>query len=322
MTPSRLSRTQSMYDLYGNKPGGMMNVMTEEEDMSEAEDIHQKSESNSSTNSNNNNAVTGMLTLELKRTKTSVIIPLIQDNMIKNISEHNQSLIKEKCKLNMEHKLKMNRVVDDNVLQVESPCIRNGASHNEHIVFKNKTLIPVVAFSDEFRPEFNVQSCPINPKLEQQVMAGMKQDLLFYQNNSNYDEIVSRTIFISLRAREIKLIEMNINNKDNKAFSLPSSPTKQMTNNNGTTSTTTNNTYKTKIKKIYTPTKNNGNKELINKIEKAFSEIGHLFAIQQQLYQQHNNNPNRTNDSGYNNSEITKREFHEKLCKLVLQIIN
>ena len=34
-----------MYDLYGNKPGGMMNVMTEEEDMSEAEDIHQKSES-------------------------------------------------------------------------------------------------------------------------------------------------------------------------------------------------------------------------------------------------------------------------------------
>ena len=80
----------------------------------------------------------------------------------------------------------------------------------------------------------------------------MKQDLLFYQNNSNYDEIVSRTIFISLRAREIKLIEMNINNKDNKAFSLPSSPTKQMTNNNGTTSTTTNNTYKTKIKKIYT----------------------------------------------------------------------
>lgn len=322
MTPSRLSRTQSMYDLYGNKPGGMMNVMTEEEDMSEAEDIHQKSESNSSTNSNNNNAVTGMLTLELKRTKTSVIIPLIQDNMIKNISEHNQSLIKEKCKLNMEHKLKMNRVIDDNVLQVESPCIRNGTSHNEHIVFKNKTLIPVVAFSDEFRPEFNVQSCPINPKLEQQVMAGMKQDLLFYQNNSNYDEIVSRTIFISLRAREIKLIEMNINNKDNKAFSLPSSPTKQMTNNNGTTSTTTNNTYKTKIKKIYTPTKNNGNKELINKIEKAFSEIGHLFAIQQQLYQQHNNNPNRTNDSGYNNSEITKREFHEKLCKLVLQIIN
>ncbi|KAF6065176.1 hypothetical protein FOB64_004943 [Candida albicans] len=322
MTPSRLSRTQSMYDLYGNKPGGMMNVMTEEEDMSEAEDIHQKSESNSSTNSNNNNAVTGMSTLELKRTKTSVIIPLIQDNMIKNISEHNQSLIKEKCKLNMEHKLKMNRVVDDNVLQVESPCIRNGTSHNEHIVFKNKTLIPVVAFSDEFRPEFNVQSCPINPKLEQQVMAGMKQDLLFYQNNSNYDEIVSRTIFISLRAREIKLIEMNINNKDNKAFSLPSSPTKQMTNNNGTTSTTTNNTYKTKIKKIYTPTKNNGNKELINKIEKAFSEIGHLFAIQQQLYQQHNNNPNRTNDSGYNNSEITKREFHEKLCKLVLQIIN
>ena len=82
---------------------------------------------------------------------------------------------------------------------------------------------------------------------------------------------------------------MNINNKDNKAFSLPSSPTKQMTNNNGTTSTTTNNTYKTKIKKIYTPTKNNGNKELINKIEKRLVKL-HLFAIQQQLYQQHNNN--------------------------------
>ena len=320
MTPSRLSRTQSMYDLYGNKPAGMMNVMNEEEDMSEGEDLHQKSEFNSNATTNNN-AVTGMLTLELKRTKTSVFIPLIQDNMIKNISEHNQSLIKEKCKLIMEHKLKMSGVIDDNILQVESPSIHKGTRHNEHIVFRNKTLIPVVAFSDEFRPEFNVQSCPINPKLEQQVMTGMKQDLLFYQNNSNYDEIVSRTIFISLRAREIKLIEMNINNKDNKGFSIPSSPSKQMVNN-GTIPSTTNNTYKTKIKKIYTPSKNNGNRELINKIETAFSEIGQLFAIQQQLYQQHNNNINRTNDSTYNNSEVTKREFHEKLCKLVLQIIN
>ncbi|RCK54748.1 Protein LST4 [Candida viswanathii] len=279
MTPSRLSRTQSMYDLYkqgGAVAGGvagsgsiamLTNVMYEEDDLIER---------------NHNKAIP---TLEIKRTKTSVYTPLIQDNMVKNIGEHDRSLIKQKCRTIMENKPKVS-VPENNDKELEvQPTITP-----DETIFKHKGLLPVVAFSDEFRPEFSVQSCPLNPKLEQQVMSNMKNDLLFYQNNNTYEEVTSRTIFISLRAREIKLIEMNIKN------------------DTGNSSNPNNNTYKTKIKKLFTPLKNSGNKELINKIGGLFFDINQLFNLQQL-------------ERNTSNVEITKKEFHDKLCSLVLQLI-
>lgn len=294
MTPNRLSRTQSMYDLYKQGGGGgiggittttatvtgitgggslimMSNIMDEEDDLIER---------------NNNQSSQAIPTLEIKRTKTSVFTPLIQDNMVKNIGEHDRSLIKQKCKLIMDNKPKyVNENNEENhVLEVESNDMIDEGNKETSTIFKHKGLLPIVAFSDEFRPEFSVQSCPLNPKLEQQVMNNMKNDLLFYQNNNSYEEITSRTIFISLRAREIKLIEMNIKN-DN-------------INQGGI-----NNTYKTKIKKLFTPLKNSGNKDMMNKIGGLFYDINQLFNLQQR------------------SNEISKKEFHDKLCNLVLQLI-
>ncbi|KAL6452542.1 hypothetical protein SBY92_001803 [Candida maltosa Xu316] len=293
MTPSRLSRTQSMYDLYNKQnntgvnsfascAGGVggvgsgistiggsaaMNIMDEED-------------------TTNNKSIIG--SLEIKRSKTSVFVPLIQDNMIKNITEHDKSIIKKKCKMIMGHKPKIQVKNQQQFHEEEEEVDTKGEECEDRTIFKHKALIPVVAFSDEFRPEFTVQSCPINPKLEQQVMSNMKNDLLFYQNNNTnntYNEITSRTIFISLRAREIKLIEMNI--KNTKSALSPM-----------------NNTYKTKIKKVFTPMKNTGDKELIDKISHLFEDISQLFTIQQQV------------------NSISKKEFHDKLCGLVLQLIN
>ncbi|EMG51022.1 hypothetical protein G210_4849 [Candida maltosa Xu316] len=325
MTPSRLSRTQSMYDLYNKQnntgvnsfascAGGVggvgsgistiggsaaMNIMDEED-------------------TTNNKSIIG--SLEIKRSKTSVFVPLIQDNMIKNITEHDKSIIKKKCKMIMGHKPKI-QVSEGNVLQVknqqqfheeEEEVDTKGEECEDRTIFKHKALIPVVAFSDEFRPEFTVQSCPINPKLEQQVMSNMKNDLLFYQNNNTnntYNEITSRTIFISLRAREIKLIEMNIKNTKSALSPISSSGASNAIN---TVPSTMNNTYKTKIKKVFTPMKNTGDKELIDKISHLFEDISQLFTIQQQVYQ----------SNGNTNNSISKKEFHDKLCGLVLQLIN
>ncbi|ODV77102.1 uncharacterized protein CANTADRAFT_31997, partial [Suhomyces tanzawaensis NRRL Y-17324] len=195
MTPTKLSRTQSMFDLYNMHSGHQNNPVREE-----------KMNVVGFKNGPKNN-------LEIKRSKTGVYTPLINDNMVKNISEHNRDVIKLKCSeiMNMNVSLKYS---DDDTLEAAPLSTFANLSQefddiDEFSIYKQKPLLPAVAFSDEFRSEFTVQSCPINPKLEAQVTTAMKNDLLFYQSNGGYEEIISRTVFISLRAREIKVIEMS-----------------------------------------------------------------------------------------------------------------
>lgn len=168
---------------------------------------------------------------------------------------------------------------------------------NELCNYEN--LLPNVAFTDEFRSEFILQSCPINPRLEQQVVNSMKNDLLFYQNNCKINNISLKTIFISLRAREIKLIEMKSGETISPNIDSPS-PIQSYFND-----FKRNGSYKTSIKKVYTPTKNNGDIELINLIDKNLNQINDLF------YE----NFKETNNE-YNN------EFYEKLSQLVFKLIN
>ncbi|RLV95992.1 hypothetical protein JA1_000630 [Spathaspora sp. JA1] len=333
---NKLSRTQSMYDLYNMN--SLMNVMSEETDSLESlTESNQESITAERTTSPvatttptpttpiSANTTTTSNTLEIKRSKTSIFTPLINDNLIKNVDEHNKSTIRSKCQAIMHmNKHRTRKAIDDEAtLEIDNvTCVND---HEEDVVFKHKALLSSVAFSDEFRPEFSVQSCPISPKLEQQVMNAMKNDLLFYQNNCNYDAITTRTIFISLRAREIKLIEMNLQNPPSSGLSSVEgtitgygtspintsyiSDNQQNNHSHGSRrNSTTNSSYRTRIKKVYTPTKNLGNRELINQVEQVLDEINQLFTIQLQLFQD-----KKTKSSGI--------EFHNRLSKLVLSLL-
>lgn len=340
MTPNKLSRTQSIYDMYNvYNMNCLMNVMDEEELVAETMSEGTSRSSNIGTNGPTaGSAGAGVAihkSLEIKRSKTSVFTPLINCAMVKNVDELNQHAIRMKCKKIMNtkpkvkangHSLEVNDAEEEGAKCKEESDLEMPERDEDDIVFKHRALLSSVAFSDEFRPEFSIQSCPVNPKLEQQVMNTMRNDLLFYQNNSKYEAITTRTIFISLRAREIKLIEMNLQNP-----TTSTSPNETSTAMNGyfdnhsinSTNGSTgigggsssrrnsvaglNKSYKTKIRKIYTPMKNLGDRELINRIEFILDEINQLFSIQQQLY--------------HDKKKSNGKEFHDKLSKLVLSLL-
>lgn len=182
-------------------------------------------------------------TPQLQRTKTSIRVPIIMSRDVQ--VDHNQDIIRKKCEKIIGGDVSWKQG-DESTMEVDFDFSEGPAVHY-------KALLPNVAFSDEFRPEYGIQSCPVNSKLESQVMAAMKNDLQFYQNR--YTQVLSRTIFISLRAREIKVIEMNLNGDSGQ--------------------------YKTRIKKVFTTAKNCGDRIEIAKVEDELNEIQRLFADQQ-----------------------------------------
>lgn len=276
---------------------------------------------------------TGM-NMNLSRTNSGIFSPIMNDT--KDCYEYNQALIMKRCQAIMKKRNILIKKWDDNVLEVDCLPREDGAekekedgieddddddeiyelsdpdqstitsisslSLNKQVskssIIKLKNLNPIVSFTEEFRPEFNLQSCPASNKLEQQIMSTMKQDLLYYQNFFHYEKITTRTILVSLRAREIKQIEMRINNKGivdssnqeftrDSQFSLPNIPKP------------VNNTYHTKIKKVYTPTRNIGNLKLIQSIEAIFGEIDQLI--------------------NYNKDK--SQDFYDNLIKLVRKLL-
>ncbi|CAI5756753.1 unnamed protein product [Candida verbasci] len=260
----KLSRAQSMYDLYN------LNVMNEEE-------FNEMTTSPKSINQDFSKIQNRKNILEIKRSKTSVYSPLINDKSIKNVSEHNLKSIKEKCKLIIDSKSK---------LSILGSTIKVEPTNFDNLVFKHRPLNSSIAYTDEIRGEFGVQSCPINIKLEQQILNTMKNDLSFYQKNFNYDDVTIRTIFISLKAREIKLLEMNT-----------------------ASSIFNDNTYKMKSKKVFTQNRNTGNKEMIEKVEDILNDINQLFINQQELY----HDKKQFNSNG--------KEFYNNLTKLVYKLL-
>lgn len=59
-----------------------------------------------------------------------------------------------------------------------------------------KPLAPLCGYISDFSPGFALQACPLAPELESKVSTAMRADLNYYQQ--------SRTVFVSLRAREVR----------------------------------------------------------------------------------------------------------------------
>lgn len=293
----------------------------------------------------------------MKRSNTSIYTPALRDTYkLKNINDFNRNIIKSKCSLIMKARisvgdsvdktLNINSIIEKNEDESDScygdeSTITSSTKINEIApLIKHRPLFPNVAFAEEFRPEFILQSCPINSKLESQVMTTMKNDLLFYQNNCQFEKVTSRSVFVSLRAREIKVIEMNVGEtvsgqvetspnsqassnsgtpvgslQESQKPSLQSALTKGIRNNKSDQSEHTSrnsmpsnstSSYKTMIKKIFSPTRNSGDKEVIFAIENTLDEIAKLFQ----------------SNSNCQKSLTTNQDFNEKLTMLMSNILS
>ncbi|QFZ29849.1 hypothetical protein EJF18_60363 [Clavispora lusitaniae] len=109
-----------------------------------------------------------------------------------SVDDFNAERIRRKCNSIMEESVKCTVDSEKNALFVPPP--------GSPSLIQRTPLLPNVAFVDEFRPEFSLQACPMSASLESSVVSAMKNDLLVYD--------CSKTIFVSLRAREVKLIEV------------------------------------------------------------------------------------------------------------------
>lgn len=173
----------------------------------------------------------------------------------------NDARIKAKCSKIMNSKLLVSSY-SSNTLSIEVGEDDLGGEDDSTITLLSdvsgrvahcKPLLPVAAFSDEFWPEFVLQSCPLSPKLESQITTAMKNDLLFFKNSCGYNVVSSRTVLVSLRAKEIKLFEM-----------------KTVPDEGGETTATA---YKSSVRRVFSPQKNHGDKDLIAKVEAKFDRV-------------------------------------------------
>lgn len=299
LSPARhkISRTQSMLDLYNHTlPSKRL-------------------------------AASEMPNVGLKRTMSSVYVPIVGDRA-HDVSLSNKERIRMKCGMIMRARVSLAKKGDltlvvkpiqvqksmssstfmeqSTITSQQSGCSGPNdssmglASVHWLPVVKKSVLPPNVAFVEEFRPEYSVQSCPLSPKLEAQVMNAMKNDLLFFQNNCGYERVTSRTVFISLRAREIKTIEMNVGGHEKPSGMMSpvpgvsssqvtppissNSPDSMFFNGVDTTSIpqerrgSTGNNYSTVIKKIFTPKHISGDKNEIRMVGEFLERLTEVVA--------------------------------------------
>lgn len=267
----KLSRAQSLLDMH--------NITT-----SEGGQIHHSNEFPS---------------LNLKRSRCAMVVPFADDHA-KGIEDATREAIRKKCEQVVNKRLVFKNA-GDHTLEVELEA------YDDEKVYKHKPLLPNVAFVEEFRPEYTVQLCPVSLKLETQVMSSMKNDLLFYHTDCGYTKVTTRSVMISLRAREIKVIEMTIGDKGKSKTSssasgwmAPSpafhghttppvsshSPTSSYfhgygDNHNGNNSgsePSKGTSYKTTIRKVFTPHRNSGDRDQINRIELLLDQLTEVIA--------------------------------------------
>ncbi|KAG7191353.1 uncharacterized protein KQ657_003525 [Scheffersomyces spartinae] len=270
-TPNKLSRTQSMYELYNKTSTNMPGIYD---------------------NSTGVLAIKDNLTL--KRSNNSAYLPLIDDSAVKNVVAHNNNCIKRKCSEIMNSK-KLEVTKNETLNALEIPLYTNKELDGS-LLIKKKPLLPVVAFADEFRPEFTIQSCPMSPKLENQILIAMKNDVLFYQTHCQFESVTSRTIFVSLRARELKVLEMTgttINNptstSDSEGFhtSLSNDGTQSQYTQLGVSPQKPSTSFKLnpsrKKHSSYTSSKplTQSERNRISAIDSVFDEIAHLVSASQ-----------------------------------------
>ncbi|WLF77528.1 hypothetical protein PVL30_001246 [Lodderomyces elongisporus] len=356
---NKLSRTQSLYDLYNLNLNSMSEEQLSDSSASSSSSItvnggvgggnNNNNNNNNNTNSGNSNGSSSNLgggnnssgnanvnngALEVKRTKTSVYVPLVSDDLVKNVYESNRDAISRKCQSVMRQPVQYTRL-NENTLSVDGCGTGGGNNGNDKsVIFKHKILLPSVGFSDEFRSEFTIQSCPINPRLETSIMHSMKNDLIYYSNNHKYKSTKIRTIFINLRAREVKNIELYFCNeaehskfkKGNAEQRSEREAKENQKERNGAC------TYKTKVTRVFSPLKCLGDRSLIGKVEGTLKEIDLLFKSQQEkMTRQREEEQRRKLDGGISINENDKdakekragdrKEFHGHLYKLIMELI-
>lgn len=218
----------------------------------------------------------------LRRTRLAVVVPVASDE-VRGLDNINQKRIQEKC-----NHIMMNKPVlgekKGMILEVESG--RSNSGCGKRSVYKQKPLLKNVAFVEEFRPDAAIQSCPSSLKLEPQVMNAMKNDLLFFQNHCGYTKVTSKTIFISLRAREIKMIEMKVGEGSGRRARTPNTPPATSSGSPITSyfSGVAENTspdprpqgavsYKTSIRKVFTPHRSTVDREQVKRVERLLERL-------------------------------------------------
>lgn len=225
----------------------------------------------------------GVTAVSVQRTMSSVYVPLHGENGPPT-SESNSGAIKRKCGAIMQAHVEATPVSGlvvavDPVMHASSSVLdQSTLTSQKHLTEQTRisrrcVLPPTVAFVEEFRPEYAIQSCPVSSKLEPHVMNAMKNDLLFFQNNCGYERVTSRTVFISLRAREIKLIEMKVGHDR----SVSATPTPSTSPGSFMDALERRSSYTTVIRKIFTPKSVSGNREEIlwvaEQLEKLISVV-------------------------------------------------
>lgn len=200
----------------------------------------------------------------------------------KSVTRTNEDRIREKCGLIMQ--APVNFTTNTLLKAVVVPAVR-------HLGLVHRTiLMPNVAFVDEFRPEFMLQSCPINPKLESSVVNYMKNDLVFSQS-CGYEKVSSRTVFVNLRAREAKLIELVTEPP------LPDTPDAKGPHTS----------FRTSIKKVVAPGRNLVDKTVVEHIGAQLRQLTEIV--------------DSINNGGEGVGQSKKDPYNQLLFQTVLEII-
>ena len=242
---------------------------------------------------------------DIRRNKTSVYLPNDPSFNKVNVLNYNRCIIREKCRQIFHSNLSMNSQ-ESSTLYIEGENFGSGGaatkcgtednsdlveeSNNSRLVpVKSKVLPPSVAYSEEFRPEFMLQSCPVYPRLEAQIIKAMREDLLFRRSDFRLQKPSSKTVLVDLRTRQIKVFDMayvpfidsgSSEHKGNSypfqkgdgALSMPSG-----LYSSGTESSTYGRDYRISVNCIYSPTQNLLNKESIESVESNLAKLSQLF---------------------------------------------
>lgn len=272
-----------------------------------------------------------LATTNLERTAHSLYLPPSQTQEI-GMTRKNEQIIKSEMSqifanpVKIESQRDLNITLADPFLATEVRKDKDLSSRSVPSLQRRFFLQPHVAFVDEFRPECIVQSCPVNPKLEAHVMSAMKNDLIFYQNTCGYKRVVSKTVFVSLRVRDIKLIELRVGGQDKSpnAHFGPTTPTESpisavphlpitsyfshdnsSTNQERRGSLSTN--YKTTIRKVFSSGRNSGDRELVNLVESRLEQLSEVVSVM-------NGDPHATPEA--------KQELNKMLFDAVRELIS
>ncbi|CDK29747.1 unnamed protein product [Kuraishia capsulata CBS 1993] len=104
-------------------------------------------------------------------------------------------------------------MLDDISLTSENGVVNVLFPHQIMALPQRKVLLPLCGYLEQFCPEFSMQSCPISGHLENAILDVMKDDVNrmdLSQPCFSKGSVITKTILVSLRAREINEFEIRV----------------------------------------------------------------------------------------------------------------